>query len=275
MDATMNFKKFAVFLIMAILLLPGFCCGAVAIEGDLTQELIVKPGETYKGTITVSNTEDKPQEVIVYQTDYLFRADGSNDYGEPGKAPRSNANWIIFSPKRFVIPPKGVSTINYSATVPDKEGMTGTYWSLIMIEGVDEGSAEPLKTEKGKIKMGIKQVVRYGAQIITHIGDTGTLELKFLNKKLVKEKDKTFLQVDVENTGEKWARPVLWVELHDEKGKLIDKFEGGKRRIFPGTSVRYSIDLSKVPKGKYKIMVILDCGDDNIFGAKYTLDITQ
>ncbi|WP_304511437.1 hypothetical protein [Desulfobacula sp.] len=200
-----------------------------------------------------------------------FYSDGSNIYGEPGKAPRSNADWITFSPHRLIIPPKGVAQVNYTVTVPNNETLAGTYWSMMMIEGISSILPDAVRQEKDKITVRIKQVMRYGAQMITQIGDTGTRKLKFVKTKVLKTDDKRILQIDIENTGQRWLRPDLWVELYDEKGISAGKFEGGKLRIYPGTSVRFRIDLSRVPKGTYKAMVVADCGGEDLFGATYTL----
>jgi hypothetical protein len=253
------------------LIMPCVSVAGVSVTSGLTYEKEAQVGETYQGVIQLMNTGKKPQEVKIYQTDYLFYSDGSNIYGESGKAPRSNADWITFSPHRLTIAPKGTSQVNYTLEVPDDKTLTGTYWSMIMIEGISSSSPEAARQEKDKITFGVSQVIRYGAQMITQIGDTGARKLKFLKTRLLKEDKGRILQLDIENIGEKLLRPALWAELYDEKGKSIGKFEGAKIGVYPTTSVRFRIDLSQVPKGKYKALVVADCGGDDLFGATYTL----
>lgn len=239
--------------------------------GGLTHERVAKVGETYRGVIFIRNSSEKLQEVKVYHTDYLFFFDGRSIYGEPGKDARSNANWISFRPKRLTIPPKETSGVNYTVNVPDDENLVGTYWSMLMVEGISKNSPGAIREEKGKVKLGIRQVTRYGIQMVTNIGDTGARRLKFLETKLLKEEERRILQVDMENIGERWLRPFLWAELYDEKGSYIGRFEGGGWRIYPGTSVRYRLDLSQAPKGEYKALVIADCGGEDVFGVTCTL----
>ena len=81
--------------------------------------------------------------------------------------------------------------------------------------------------------------------------------------------------MDVENIGERWLTPVLFVELYAENGEYAGKFEGGKWRIYPGTSVRYRVDLTSLPEGTYKALIFVDNLDEYVFGAEYTLDIIQ
>lgn len=253
------------------LMMPLVSFAGVSVTSGLTYEKTAAAGETYQGIIQLRNPGDTPQEVKVYQTDYLFFSDGTNIYGDPGTDPRSNADWITFSPQRFFIPPKGSSQVNYTVKVPENETLAGTFWSMMMIEAVSSESPEAVKKDKDKITFGISQVIRYGAQMVTHIGDTGVSTIKFLNTSVLKEKQERILQLDLENTGERLLRASLWVDLYDQSGGSVGRFEGGKRGIYPTTSVRFRIDLSRVPPGEYKALVVADCGDDDLFGATYNL----
>jgi len=250
------------FIFVFIFLLPCSVSAGVHV-GKLSHKKTAQIGETYKGIILVRNSGEEEQEVKIYQTDYLFFADGSNIYGEPGKLKRSNAKWITFSPHCLIIPPRQVGVVNYTVKVPDDKSLKGTYWSMIMVEGIDKSSPEMLKPEKGKIQIGIRTVVRYGIQMITNIGDTGSRKLNFVKTKLKKR----VLQIDIENTGERALRPFVYAKLYDENGHYVGKYEGGTSGIYPGCSVRYKIDLSKIPEGKYKTLIVADCGGDHIFGA--------
>jgi hypothetical protein len=254
---------------LSCFLIPWRAQAKVVIVGGLTHEKTVKVGESHQGVIMVRNTDEEAQEVKLYQTDYQFFFDGRSIYDDPGNTPRSNADWIVFSPKRLTIPPQEEVAINYTIKVPDDRSLVGTYWSMLMVEGISKGSFEASMLGNGAL--GIKQVVRYGIQMVTHIGDSGLGKLEFLDRQLLKEGDRKLLKIDVENIGERWLRPLLWVELYTQQGILTGRFEGGRLRIYPGTSVRYEVDLSEVLKGEYKALVVADCGGDDLFGATYTL----
>ncbi len=265
-----------ILLSLATVLVISTDAGA-AVSGGLTREKTAKTGETYRGTIVLTNKGLVPQDVKLYQTDYLFSCDGTTRYGEPGKLKRSNANWITFSPGWLTIPPEGQAVVNYTVEVPDDKSLAGTYWSILMVELIGKDSPESAPpTEKDKVRLGVRQIVRYGTQIITHIGDTGNPKPHFIGAKLVAEKEgERVLQVDIENRGDRWMNPRLWLELFDEQGRPVGKPEGGTMRIYPGTSVRYRIDLSDVPEGKYKALVVGDAGGDTVFGATYTLKLQK
>ncbi len=247
----------------------------VSVIGELSQDKDVKPGESYTGVIVIRNDTKEPQEAKVYQTDYTFQCDGSNNYGDPGELPRSNAKWIAYSPSFLTIPPLTTLPVNYTVTVPKEVPggkLIGTYWSMLMVEGIQKGSAESSvpQTEK-KAQMGIMQTIRYGIQVATTIANTGQKKVEFLAVALDTTEGKRTLRIDVKNTGDIGMRPDVTLQLFDQQGAQIGKFSGVKYRIYPGTSVRQSIDVSTVPHGTYKALVVVDGGGDDIFGGQYTL----
>ncbi|MDD5712578.1 MAG: hypothetical protein PHY31_07470 [Smithellaceae bacterium] len=242
----------------------------VTIVGGLSHERDVNPGETYRGVIMIKNTTDQIQEVKVYQTDYSFLADGTSSYGEAGRLERSNAKWISFSPARLAVAPQATAKVNYTVEVPAGKELKGTYWSMLMIEEIAKGSPESTGA-KEKVALGIRQVMRYGIQIVTNMTTKGTTRIAFAQTRFLKEGKEKILQVDVENTGDAWARPLLWAEIFDHEGNYVGKFEGQRLRVYPGTSVRYRLNLSDLPDGEYKAMIVADCGGDSVFGATFTL----
>lgn len=271
-------RKFAFVVTTLLLCSVHVTIAQVSVIGELSHDREAQAGEKYDGVIVVKNDTNEPQEAKIYQTDYLFYFNGTNDYGDPGTTPRSNAKWITFSPSYLTIPPQSTVTINYSVNVPQMLGdknLVGTYWSMLMVEGIAKGSAESsLPADPKKTQMGIRQTIRYGIQIATHIAQTGTKKVDFLDAKLVtKEDGKKYLQVDVENVGEIGIRPEVYVELFDQTGASKGKFPGVRYRIYPGTSVRQMIELMKIESGTYKAVVVVDAGGDDVFGAEYTLTI--
>ena len=258
--------------IIFFLLFPCLLNGNIIILGELTHEKESAPGQEYTGSIAVSNVEENPCEVKVYQTDYQFFADGRILYSDPGMLERSNASWITLTPKTFTIPAKETVTIHYTVKVPDDKSLVGTYWSIVMIEGLDQGSPES-STPETEVSVGVQQVFRYGIQMVTHIGNSGKKTLQFTGAKLVKEEKKLYL--DVENTGERWLRAHLWAELYDSTGNTLGQLEGGRLRIYPGTSVRFNVDMSEIPSGSYKTLIIIDCGDNDVFGANWNLVLEE
>lgn len=259
----------------ALTLLTEWSAAQVSVVGGLSYDRDARAGETYEGSFIVKNDSQEPQETKIYQRDYSFSADGRNFYGEPGSISRSNAGWIAFSPSYIMIPPSGSVTVTYQVRVPRDSStvrLTGSYWSMLMVEAIPPGSPESSIRRGDSTSLALLQTVRYAVQIATHIANTGTRAVRFLDAKLIKqESGERVLQVDIENTGDRWMRPDFHVELFNANGESRGKIPGARFRIYPGTSVRQSIPLRDIPAGTYKALVVVDAGGDDVFGAQYTL----
>ncbi len=266
-------------LLLIILLLLSFTAAragssfaCVSVTGSLKEDKTVRQGDKVNGTIQVRNSSNKSCNVKIYQTDYLFFADGKTIYGEPGSVPRSNAGWISLSPVFLTIPPQDNASIHYNIQIPADPSLKGSYWSMVMVESAG-ALPEHGKEEPKKITVGIQTNIRYGIQIATDIEDSGERMIRFLNKELITKNGQKIFQFDIENTGERWLAPEVWVDLFNSEGLNIGRFESKPVRIYPGSSVRHKVDFTQVKPGKYQALVVADNGDDHIFGARYQVDI--
>lgn len=259
-------------LILATLALAGSSQAGVVVIGSLARTNTIKPGEAFEGVILLKNTDKQDADVRVFQTDYLCYADGSNDYGEPGKAPRSNAGWITLSPSRVKLVPGETVPVRYKGHAPADPKLQGTFWSMIMVEP----NSTPAITPEGKpdqVAVGLQTTIRFAIQIVTEVGQSGTRSLQVQDKRLVQGGGKRALELDIANDGERLLIPAMTVELFDQSGASIGRFDAGRARIYPACSVRAKVDLTDVPLGKYVAMVLLDSGDAQVMGAQYELDI--
>lgn len=245
----------------------------ITVRGNLAHDLDVRAGQIVTGTVTIDNETANPQQARIYLRDYLFFADGTNIYDEPGSTARSNAGWVQFSPESMTIPPNGSVTLSYSISIPDTIG-AGSYWSMLMIEGVDPSSAESTESLESENQVGFKQVTRYGVQLAVHIREEAEQNVSFDGAQLiVDEEGNTFFQADVENIGTLMMRPNVYMRVFAADGTEYGPFEGVQFRIYPGTSVRQRIELSDLEPGTYQILLIVDDGDDAVFGGQYELTL--
>jgi hypothetical protein len=245
-------------------------CGVISVIGSLSQQATALPGGAVQGTVLVRNHSDRPQTTRVYQTDYDCYADGRCLFGEPGSSPRSNAPWITLTAHRLELAAQQTATVRYTVQVPSDPKLVGTYWSVIMIE---TGAEPAAPTATGKPAVGMAQVLRYGVQVVTDIGQTGQGDLQLSHERLDKNAPGRCFMVDAENTGERSLLPVAWVELFDASGTSQGRFHAEARRIYPGCSARFQFDLTAVPPGRYRALLVLDNRDESIFGAQYDLDL--
>jgi len=260
--------------ILVLIFIPTVVIAGISIEGGLTHEKVSSAPGMYQGEIVIRNQDETPQELKVYLSDYSFNYEGETFYGDPGKDARSNASWITLSPSRVTIPPKDTATIGYSIAVPDDKSLVGTYWSMIMVECISKDSPESSSAQKEKkLSLGITQIMRYAIQVITHINDTGTKRIRFIQSKVLRENEARILQVDLENIGERLVRPQLWTELYTSDGVSLGRFQGEQFRIYPNTSKRFRIDISRAPSGTLKAIVVADFGENDLMGIQYTLKL--
>lgn len=244
------------------------CPGAITPDGDATQVHSAQPGETYRGTLSIRNTGAQIAQVKLYQTDYAFSADGSNDFASPGTLARSNAGWLRLHQEQVTVAPQGVVNVDYEVHVPVGK-LTGTYWSVVMVQELP-----PLEST-GPARNGVRlsQVLRHAIQVVTEIGESGRSDLVFHNAQLLGEGARREFSVDLENVGERWLRTDTWLELHDAQGHFAGRFSGRRGRTFPGTSVRSRIELSGAPPGKYLGLLVADGGRNDLFGMQVELDL--
>ena len=262
-----------------MLFLAGFCFLGSAfaevtlnVDGTMTRSFTLDPGGNAKGELVVQNQGDEETEVKVYLQDYLHYADGRNLFQKPGTVVRSNAPWITFTPNQTVISAKGSLTINYTLSVPSDPKLKGTYWSLLMIEPVPKSLLTPGKPEND-VNIQVVTVVRLAVQMISTVGKSGEAKLRFQSRSLAREQGRRLLTLDLENMGDRLLTPHVWTELYNKKGQSSGKIDGSRHRIYPGCSARFVLDLSKLAPGGYKAVVVADNGDDNVFGANYTLEL--
>ena len=258
--------------ILFLLFLSGVSVSAdITIEGSLTHEYIVAPGETVEGSIAIQNSGTEPEEVKLYLNDYASAADGSHFYLDPNTTDRSNASWILVSPQRITIPAGDTYSARYSLTAPNDTTMAGTYWSMLMIEPIPQTSPESAGYDPETSTVGITTVLRYGIRMITHFEGEEQIRPEIENAAVIREEDNRYLHVDIKNAGNKLLRIDLWAELYTQEGDYTGKYPGERLAVFPGSSIRFKVDLSDVPINRYQALVVMDCGNNDVFGAQYTL----
>lgn len=240
-------------------------CSIVVING-LTHIHEANNGEIVRGVIEVQNTGFETKAVRVYQKDYLFAHSGEVFYNEPNSNPRSNAQWIDFSPSYLELAPQQKTVINYEITIPTGQELSGSYWSVLMVEGI-----LPIAPELPKSGLNISTIMRYAIQVATNIGESGTNNLEFIEAKLAKIDGKPVGSVALVNSGERLLIPEVSIELFNEEGQSVSIVKAPKKKIYPGTSTRFFLDLGDLPKGTYQAVVLADCSEEDVFGLNLSL----
>ena len=265
---TLN-QSLAILACAALTLMPATSDAQIAVVGSTVEERVAAPGETYVGTIVVRNLTAQDQAVRIYQTDYLFFADGTSHFDEIGKAKRSNGRWITPTVRSLLIPPSSEMTVSYTVKVPAGDSLAGSYWSAIMVEGTP---TEAGRSSAGRPQVGIGAVIRYAVQVATHINTTGSRKVGFANSRFLTNPDSTqAFELEVRNDGERAYRPTVWIEVYDEQGALKANARQERGLLYPGTSLKQVFGLGRLPPGTYRAVVFADSGEDAVFASQFTL----
>lgn len=235
-------------------------------QGGYSHEFTTVAGGIYKKSIKLKNTGNSPQEIKVYLEDYMFSSGGQSRFTSSRlrKNVRSNSQWIKFSPNHVVLAPGSERTIHYTMTVP-RGSYTGTYWSALIVEPISASSLESSQKQHNdnKVHMSIQQVSRHAIQIVAQMGDTGRINLQLKNPVMKKVSGQRTFSLDAHNAGTRWIKPEVWLDVYDQQGRFMGKFEGDGSRIYPNTSTTLPVDISRLRSGKYNGLFVVDGGNSS------------
>jgi hypothetical protein len=138
-----------------------------------------------------------------------------------------------------------------------------------MVEGAP---SEAGRSSSGRPQVGVGAVMRYAVQVATHITTTGSRKVSFANTRFLTNPDSTqAFELEVQNVGERAYRPALWIEVYDEQGALKANVRQERGLLYPGSSLRQTFALGKLPHGTYRAVVFADSGEDAVFASQFTL----
>lgn len=252
-------------ILAAALLAAAPAAAQVSVVSSTLEERAATSGEQYTGTIRLRNTGAQPQQARVSSSDYRFLADGRTFYERPGTGARSNAPWVRFSPAQLTLAPGEEATVAYTVAVPADAALRGSYWSVLLVETVDDAPAD---VRAGRV--GLAPTIRYAVQLATHVGQAER-RIALEGAHLATDGGGKALQVDVLNTGGHADRLELRVDLFDADGAPAGRLTSTRGLVYPGSSIRQRFDLASLPPGTYRALLVVDTGSDDVFGAEYTL----
>jgi hypothetical protein len=242
----------------------------IALVSSSVIERQAKPGEHFEGTLLIRNASRAPQEARIYQTAYAFFADGRTNYGAPGSLARSNASWVRFSPDHVVVPAGATVPVSYSVSVPTADSLRGSYWSVLMVEGVPAADADASRPKAERPSLGLVMLTRYATQISTTVG-SGEPKIAFDSVVTSSPNGGRGLRFDVLNTGDVAMRLRMSVELYSEAGALVATAEQQRGLVYPGMSFRQTFDFGQLPSGAYRAVVSADAGLEELFGSQFRI----
>ncbi|AZA85047.1 hypothetical protein C1637_10675 [Chryseobacterium lactis] len=258
--------------LILISLILQFCflhAGIVVLNG-LTHSYKVENGKVYKGKISIENTGSNPQNVKIFLQDFTYNANGTTSYTNLHTNNRTNGDWIKLNTNLVTLKGKEKSEILYEITVPDKAVDPGSYWSVVIVEPVED-----IKPSDKKAGVNITSVIRYAIQVITdYDSEKAKPDLKFEGVKVEKQDQNQLVKIAIANQGNLYCRPTASIEIYNRKtGEKIGNFSSLPMGLLPQTSKSFDIDISKVPPGPYKAVIITTDEDENAFALNVELEV--
>ncbi|MBK1898269.1 DUF3324 domain-containing protein [Chryseobacterium sp. YIM B02567] len=253
------------------LILPFvFLHASIVVLNGLTHNYKVENGQVYKGKIAIENTANKPQNVKLFLQDFAYHADGTINYTTPHTNERTNTDWIKLNTNFITLKAKEKTEVYYEITIPNQAINPGSYWSVIIVEPVED-----IKPTDSKQGVNITSIVRYAIQVITdYDSEKVKPDLKFESVKIDKEEGKQILKIAIANKGEIYCKPFASIEIYNKKsGQKVGTFSTQAMGLLPTTSKSFPIDISKMPPDKYNAVIIATDEDENAFALNVELEV--
>lgn len=258
-------------LLLAIFIFQ-FCflkAGIVILNG-LSHTYKVENGKVYKGKIALENTANHPQNVKLFLQDFSYKSDGTINYATPHTNDRTNIDWIKFNTNLVTLKAKQKTEIYYEITVPNRISEPGSYWSVIMVEPVED-----IKPNDSKQGVNITSIIRYAIQVITDFdSEKAKPDLKFESVKIDKEEGIKIAKIAIANNGNLYCKPMATLEIYNRKnGEKIGTFSSLEMGLLPQTSKSFPIDISKLPPDHYNAVIIATDENENAFALNVELEV--
>lgn len=259
-----------ILILITLILQFSFLHAGIVILNGLTHSYKIENGKVYKGKVAIENTGSNPQSVKIFLQDYTYHADGTINYTALRTNKRSNGEWLKLNTNLVTLKGKEKTEIFYEITVPNKAIDPGSYWSVIIVEPVEE-----IKPSDNKPGVSITSVIRYAIQVITDFeAEKGQPDLKFENVKVEKQEGKQTAKIAIANHGNLYCKPTASIEIYNRKtGEKMGTYSSLTMGLLPDTSKTFYIDISRLPSDKYKATIIATDEEENAFALNVELEV--
>ncbi|MGR3855771.1 MULTISPECIES: WxL protein host-binding domain-containing protein [Chryseobacterium] len=259
-----------ILILITLILQFSFLHAGIVILNGLTHSYKIENGKVYKGKVAIENTGSNPQSVKIFLQDYTYHADGTINYTVLRTNKRSNGEWLKLNTNLVTLKGKEKTEIFYEITVPNQAMDPGSYWSVIIVEPVEE-----IKPSDGKPGVSITSVIRYAIQVITDFEtEKAQPDLKFESVKVEKQEGKQTVKVAIANNGNLYCKPTASIEIYNRKtGEKVGTYSSLTMGLLPDTSKTFYIDISKLPPDKYKAAIIATDEEENAFALNVELEV--
>jgi len=232
---------------------------------------------TQTGAFVVMNGGRTELEVDVYANDVYMDEDGNTRYVEPDeKIPYSLARWIKIVPERFSLKPGAYKQVKFTMKVPPF--LQGTRLAIIFADTHDINQPKGTMMFRGRVGTWVEALME-GVEAESPLGDISALQVGYLSrlKQLISS-------VSFVNQSGLVIRLTGSIEIFNASGEIVfsGNFGQAKRKkkkeykVFPFKSrtIKDRFDVN-LPEGRYKALVKLDYGAEELLGAETSFSISS
>ena len=251
---------------------------SVHIDNAVIENLL--PDTTIIATITIRNIDTKDADIQIYLSDYQINLNQTH-YANPNTTPRSNAAWIKLGATDTTIPANTTKQIPVEIDIPNDDTLSGSYWSLIMVEPKPSNILIGDINQEEVSEQNLRIISRHGLNVITSFKE-GYSDFEFEKPSMSYSKNETpIFNINSENIGTSIVKADVYLDIYASNGEEFGRIDIGKQVFRPRNPVSLTFDFSQLISENqlglvadtYSALLIVDAGDDNLFGARYNLDI--
>ncbi|MBQ3296527.1 hypothetical protein IJH01_00115 [Candidatus Saccharibacteria bacterium] len=250
------------YLVVGIAALIGSIVGinnVVVAEGERSsltvsppsQEIVLIPGETYEGSIKVSNSNDSPTDLSYSLSIGSFSQkqgnDSKDDYGTVDTETVSSYNqimeWIELGVENGVVAPNEFDTIPFSITVPENAPAGGQYATIMVQDDTKRGDENGNITIESKTRIA---VIIY-AEVAGETKQAGSISENDIPSFLLSNKLEATSMVKNEGNVHAKASYVLqvWPLFSDEE--VCTNFESPSESLIMPETSRFHVEECNLP----------------------------
>ncbi|MFA5115350.1 MAG: hypothetical protein WC469_04730 [Candidatus Omnitrophota bacterium] len=254
-------KQLAV--LLALIMFP-FAVAIAGVSYGVEPDIIritAPAGSTQSGVIKFYTRSPQSAKVKVYAADWLYtdKYDGVRAFYPAKSTALSCADWIVFNPSSFIIPPYEVGILNYTVNIP--KDAKGGHYAVIFFETSSVTPAEmPSAAGQQGVQSSIRLQLRLGA--FFYIEAKGTVkravDLEAISLSKVLKRDNYILSCGLKNTGNADALTSGTFHILDNNGKIITRGKFRNNYTMPGDKTELKGEYKNaLPKGKYDLVFTL------------------
>ena len=262
------------FLLIALTFLPisHIYAQEIYIEGGLMKIFSARPGDVFKGHVTLVNPTEEEVVVKVGLKDVQFDCSGGFKLLDDYDLTHGGSQWVSDVESEKFIPAKTKYDYPFTITVPNTKGLQGSFLAVLKVQNPD-----PKKLNLAKNTVGLTSKTNYVIGILVHVDKEPVFDLNFEKMDLAyhilqDNQVKKTLSITLSNTTNYAYKTALNMEVYNTAGDLVLEKKSLSKHIYAGSCRDISLDLSALAAGTYQCVLTAEA-DGEFVGTNLSLTI--